>query len=238
MTSRRDAVRALLRTYPREWRDEYGPEFEALLLSAALTPRVVVNVLCHGAWQRGRAAWHATRRRVTGGRAGAPVSDVVPRRVPRLWRRACLAWLAMELASAAIGGMRLGNTQEFEHSFWAGAMFVAFISVPYMTAGSFVVFLPVVASVRALGTTWSAVRVLVLGAALSLVAFAVVVTGSWCIDGMRWSYAEHIAIVLSQPRSYGFLLPVYMLGAIIVASGLRTPPSAPFSMIGSRRQII
>ena len=72
-------------------------------------------------------------------------------------------------------------------------------------------------------------RLPLLLALTSSVAFAVVVTGSWVIEGMPWSLYDHWANVLRQPRSYGILLPLYALGGAIVASGLRAPHPASFS---------
>lgn len=45
-------IRFLLLLYPVRWRKEYGPEFEALLASHRLTPRVMVNVAAGATIQR------------------------------------------------------------------------------------------------------------------------------------------------------------------------------------------
>jgi hypothetical protein len=48
MTIKARAVRLLLRLYPRPWREEYGPELEALLLARPLDMRVVADVAANG----------------------------------------------------------------------------------------------------------------------------------------------------------------------------------------------
>jgi hypothetical protein len=42
----------LLLTYPRGWRERYGPELEALIADVGLTPRVAVDLVCAGLRQR------------------------------------------------------------------------------------------------------------------------------------------------------------------------------------------
>jgi hypothetical protein len=48
MTIKARAVRLLLRLYPRQWREEYGAELEALLLDRPLDARVVADVVANG----------------------------------------------------------------------------------------------------------------------------------------------------------------------------------------------
>src|SRR6187402_2518567 len=47
-------VRALLRLYPRAWRERYGEEFFALIAQSPVTPRVVVDVCLAALVER----WH------------------------------------------------------------------------------------------------------------------------------------------------------------------------------------
>jgi hypothetical protein len=218
VSRRRNALVALLLlTYPRRWREEYGPELEALLVTSTLTPRVVVNVLWNGLWQRGRSAWQAGRRPFRR-RAATRIDPVYVVRHRRfgLLRRAGVACLAMEILSALIGGVMLRNTSEFG-GFVPGMIFAAAMSVPLVMTGAFLVFLPAMSLARWLVRDWSNVLALVAGALLSPVAFAVVVSSSWVIEGMAWSFHDHWANVLSQPRSYAILIPVYTLGGVIVA---------------------
>jgi hypothetical protein len=124
----------------------------------------------------------------------------------------------MEVVSAVIGGVLLRNSLEFG-GFMGGMIFVAIVSVPYVITGAFGVFLPIVALARGRATTWHRLSLVLAGAMLSPVAFGVVVTAAWLIDGMQWPFYDYWANVLRQPRSYGILLPLYALGGAIVASG-------------------
>ena len=49
-------VRALLRLYPRAWRERYGDEFLALIADGGLSWRVVVDVIGAAGVERVRAA--------------------------------------------------------------------------------------------------------------------------------------------------------------------------------------
>jgi hypothetical protein len=55
MTFNRVLVTALLWSYPRAWRREYGPELEDVLLARPLSVRLVFNVLGSGLFQHMRA---------------------------------------------------------------------------------------------------------------------------------------------------------------------------------------
>ncbi len=77
----------LLRTYPRAWRDEYGPEMAGILAHKRLTPALVANVLASSVRQNlhpdpwkicalGLAMW--TSGLILGAREGlVPASDFV-----------------------------------------------------------------------------------------------------------------------------------------------------------------
>ena len=60
MNTKHRIVAALLRLYPAAWRQEYGGEFEDLLLARPLTAAVAADVVFNGLRQRLRAIEPAT----------------------------------------------------------------------------------------------------------------------------------------------------------------------------------
>ena len=60
MNTKQRIVAALLRLYPAAWRQEYGGEFEDLLLARPLTAAVAADVVFNGLRQRLRATEPAT----------------------------------------------------------------------------------------------------------------------------------------------------------------------------------
>jgi hypothetical protein len=60
MTLKPRIVAALVRVYPAEWRDEYGPELTDMLLADRLDARTIGDVLWNGARQRIRTAAPST----------------------------------------------------------------------------------------------------------------------------------------------------------------------------------
>ena len=60
MRRRHLLARFLVAFYPSAWRREYGLELIGLLVSQAITPSVIVDVVWNGLWQRGRASQPST----------------------------------------------------------------------------------------------------------------------------------------------------------------------------------
>jgi hypothetical protein len=60
MTTRPALVRALLRLYPADWRQEYGDELAGILLSRPLTAGILVDLAWNAGVQRARAAAPST----------------------------------------------------------------------------------------------------------------------------------------------------------------------------------
>jgi len=58
--SRQTIVRAILRLYPPAWRREYGGELTDILLARRLSPKILVDVVWNGLWQRVRFAEPST----------------------------------------------------------------------------------------------------------------------------------------------------------------------------------
>jgi len=82
--------RALVRLYPRAWRDRYGEEFEALLKETPLSPRVTVDVLVAAADAHLRGA--------------KPLN--VPTMIENLRRRELIvfvSWIVLAVAGAGFG---------------------------------------------------------------------------------------------------------------------------------------
>jgi hypothetical protein len=204
MSIRRQIITSLIRTYPEAWRREYGPELADILLASGLGPRVVANVL-----------WSALRQR-------ARVLDMT-----HLWVRAAVAFVAMEALFAtssavwyAFGSGRETPIREFPGAFSYG-LFAAVVASPFCMGALLGAILPLAACVRSFGRSFSAPTTILLGAALSLPAFAVVVLGGWLLEEPHLSLTAFVTNVLRFPRSNVLILGACAVGGAIVLSGQR-----------------
>jgi len=143
----------------------------------------------------------------------------------RIWLGALVAFLVTDAlvtisAGAAVAlGFRTGN--EFGGALGT-AMFVSIVAAPYCLGALAGMIVPVAVMLKRLRWSPGRATAILLGAALSVPAFVVVVIGGWLIDSPDYSLAEFVANVLRFPRSNLSLLGVFALGGAIVLSGLAT----------------
>jgi hypothetical protein len=141
----------------------------------------------------------------------------------RLWVRSIVAFLVMDtvLAGSFAVPVALGFRSGSEFGGVLGtAIFAAFVAVGYCAGALAGAILPMALLLRASGWAPNRAQALVVGAGLSLPAFAAVVIGAWLIDGAEATLVAYVRNVLRFPTSNVRMLSVFALGGAIVLSGL------------------
>lgn len=114
------------------------------------------------------------------------------------------------------GPARGVEVREFPSAF-AYSLFASVVSVPFHLGALLGMIAPIAALLRTLRWSLSLPVAILVGVALSVPAFCVVVIGGWLIKG--GPLADFVMNVLLFPRSNAMMLAVFAVGGAVVLSG-------------------